>query len=52
MRRPQRSAVALVASADQSADEVLTVQKPGTYEFYCPAPGHKTTGMKGHLVVR
>lgn len=26
--------------------------KPGTYEFYCPVPGHKALGMKGKLVVR
>jgi plastocyanin len=25
--------------------------KPGTYEFYCPVPGHKEAGMKGKLVV-
>lgn len=26
--------------------------KPGTYEFYCPVPGHKAAGMVGRLVVR
>jgi plastocyanin len=26
--------------------------KPGTYEFYCPVPGHKQAGMKGTLVVQ
>ena len=31
----------------------LTVDlKPGTYEFYCPVPGHKAAGMKGKLVVK
>jgi uncharacterized cupredoxin-like copper-binding protein len=30
----------------------LTVDlKPGTYEFYCPVPGHEEAGMKGELVV-
>jgi plastocyanin len=26
--------------------------KPGTYEFYCPVPGHKEAGMKGKLTVQ
>jgi len=26
--------------------------KPGTYEFYCPVPGHKEAGMKGTVVVK
>ena len=25
--------------------------KPGTYEFYCPVPGHKAAGMEGTLTV-
>ncbi|MCW3013732.1 MAG: hypothetical protein JWO02_824 [Solirubrobacterales bacterium] len=25
--------------------------KPGTYDFYCPVPGHKAAGMTGTLVV-
>jgi plastocyanin len=25
--------------------------KPGTYEFYCPVPGHKEAGMVGKLTV-
>ena len=25
--------------------------KAGTYEFYCPVPGHKAAGMKGTLTV-
>ena len=25
--------------------------KPGTYEFYCPVPGHEAAGMKGKLTV-
>lgn len=30
----------------------LTVKlKPGTYEFYCPVPGHRQAGMKGTLTV-
>jgi uncharacterized cupredoxin-like copper-binding protein len=31
----------------------LTVTlKPGTYEFYCPVPGHKQAGMEGKLTVQ
>ena len=31
----------------------LTVKlKPGTYEFYCPVPGHEAAGMKGTLTVK
>jgi uncharacterized cupredoxin-like copper-binding protein len=31
----------------------LTVNlKPGTYEFYCPVPGHEQAGMKGTLTVQ
>jgi plastocyanin len=26
--------------------------KPGTYEFYCPVPGHKEAGMEGKLTVK
>jgi uncharacterized cupredoxin-like copper-binding protein len=26
--------------------------KPGTYEFYCPVPGHEQAGMKGTLTVQ
>jgi plastocyanin len=26
--------------------------KPGTYEFYCPVPGHREGGMKGTLTVK
>ena len=25
--------------------------EPGTYEYYCPVPGHTEGGMKGELVV-
>ena len=25
--------------------------KPGTYQFYCPVPGHSQGGMKGTLTV-
>jgi uncharacterized cupredoxin-like copper-binding protein len=36
------------------ANASVTVKglKPGTYEFYCPVPGHKEAGMKGTLTVK
>ncbi len=31
---------------------VTATLKPGTYQFYCPVPGHKAGGMVGTLVVK
>jgi uncharacterized cupredoxin-like copper-binding protein len=31
---------------------VTVTLKKGTYEFYCPVPGHKAAGMKGKLIVK
>jgi uncharacterized cupredoxin-like copper-binding protein len=31
---------------------VTATLKPGTYEFYCPVPGHEQAGMKGTLTVK
>jgi len=31
---------------------VTVTLKPGTYQFYCPVPGHKAAGMKGTLTVQ
>jgi uncharacterized cupredoxin-like copper-binding protein len=41
----------VTAPTSQSAEKVLTVDKPGTYEFHCSVPGHKEGGMKGQLTV-
>jgi plastocyanin len=30
---------------------VTATLKPGTYQFYCPVPGHEAAGMKGTLIV-
>jgi uncharacterized cupredoxin-like copper-binding protein len=34
-----------------SKSTVTVTLKPGSYEYYCPVPGHKAAGMKGTLVV-
>ena len=37
----------------QGGTSTVTVSlKPGTYEFYCPVPGHEQAGMKGTLTVK
>ena len=33
------------------SSKVAVTLKPGTYEFYCPIPGHKAAGMEGTLTV-
>jgi uncharacterized cupredoxin-like copper-binding protein len=39
----------IVASGKRSV--VTLTLKKGTYQFYCPVPGHKAAGMKGTLIV-
>jgi uncharacterized cupredoxin-like copper-binding protein len=34
-----------------SKSTVTVTLKPGTYEYYCPVPGHKAAGMKGKLTI-
>jgi plastocyanin len=34
-----------------SKSTVTAKLKPGTYEYYCPVPGHKAAGMTGKLTV-
>ena len=33
------------------SSKVTVTLKPGTYQFYCPVPGHKAAGMEGTLTV-
>ena len=33
------------------SSKVTVTLKPGTYQFYCPIPGHKEAGMEGTLTV-
>ena len=41
----------LTVPGNNERQKVLKVDKPGTYEFYCSLPGHKSAGMKGELTV-
>lgn len=37
---------------DETATGGLTIDRPGTYTFYCSVSGHRQAGMTGTLVVR
>lgn len=37
--------------AGQTVTREVTVDKAGTYTFYCSVPGHRPAGMEGTLVV-
>lgn len=37
--------------ANQSAPLTFTIEKAGTFDYYCSIPGHKGGGMKGLLIV-
>jgi nitrite reductase (NO-forming) len=41
--------VSVPAGKTSAAD--FTLDKPGTYDFYCSIPGHKEAGMRGTLAV-
>lgn len=41
----------LTVPGDNAGEKNLKVDKPGTYQFYCSLPGHKSAGMKGELTV-
>lgn len=38
--------------APGNTSTVTVTLKKGTYEYYCPVPGHEQAGMKGTLTVR
>lgn len=40
------------AGGGKTAEGGLTIEKPGTYTFYCSVSGHRQAGMSGTLVVR
>lgn len=41
----------LTVPGNNTREKGLEVDKPGTYQFYCSLPGHKSAGMKGELTV-
>lgn len=41
----------LTVPGNNTREKGLEVAKPGTYQFYCSLPGHKSAGMKGELTV-
>jgi nitrite reductase (NO-forming) len=43
--------VKISTGAGKTAAGDFTVDKPGTYDFYCSIPGHKEAGMRGTLSV-
>jgi nitrite reductase (NO-forming) len=46
------SPVKIVARGQQSAVGSFTIERPGSYEFYCSVPGHAMAGMRGTVTVQ
>ena len=44
--------VKILAPAGQKPSGTFTIDKPGTYTFFCSQPGHQEAGMKGTLTVQ
>ena len=40
------------ADGGHSALQTITVDKPGTYQYYCSVSGHREAGMHGTLTVQ
>lgn len=38
--------------AGDATTTAVTVDTPGTYDFFCSVPGHEVAGMRGQLVVQ
>jgi nitrite reductase (NO-forming) len=41
-----------IAQPGQKAVATFTIDKPGTYTYFCSQPGHEQAGMKGTLTVQ
>jgi len=44
--------VKITAQPGQTATATFTIDKPGSYTFFCSQPGHEQAGMKGTLTVQ
>jgi nitrite reductase (NO-forming) len=44
--------VKVTAQPGQTAIATFTIDKPGTYTYFCSHPGHEQAGMKGTLTVQ
>jgi plastocyanin len=44
--------VKISAQPGQKATGTFTVDKPGTYTYFCAEPGHQQAGMQGTLTVQ
>ncbi len=44
--------VKLTAQPGQTATVTFTIDKPGSYTFFCAQPGHEGAGMKGTITVQ
>ena len=40
------------AQPGQKAVSTFTIDKPGTYTYFCGQPGHEEAGMKGTLTIQ
>jgi uncharacterized cupredoxin-like copper-binding protein len=43
--------IAVTAQPGQKANGTFTIDKPGTYTYFCSQPGHREAGMVGMLRV-
>src|SRR5215475_4888721 len=44
--------VKLTAQPGQTANVTFTIDKPGSYTFFCGQPGHEGAGMKGTITIQ
>ena len=44
--------VKTLAEPGQKAVTTFTIDKPGTYTYFCSEPGHEQAGMKGTLTIQ